>query len=392
MAARSEACTALSTPSAAPVRDRPARAGVGAGIVVGVSGGVDSAVALARLRDEGHRVRAVFMKNWEEDDTGGHCAAAADLDDARRVCERLGVELRTVNLSDEYWEHVFEAFLDEHRRGRTPNPDIACNREVKFRAFLDHARDLGAACIATGHYARIARGPHGRLRLLRAADEGKDQSYFLHRLDQSQLAAARFPLGALTKHEVRRIAREAGLAVHDKKDSTGICFIGEHPFAEFLARWLPHEPGPVESVEGVRLGEHRGLAFYTIGQRRGLGIGGRAGAGEAPWYVAGKDPQRNVLRVAQGRDHPALWSHGLLTEAAHWIAGAPPALPLDCQGRTRHREPLAACRVEPRTGGALAVRFAAARFAVAPGQSVVLYQGEECLGGAVIGRALAGGE
>lgn len=376
---------ASARPSDAPAR-RPCAA---ADVVVGVSGGVDSAVALKRLCAHGVAVRAVFMKNWDEDDAGGHCAAAQDLADARAVCDALGVTLGTVNLSHEYWERVFEVFLAEHRRGRTPNPDVLCNREVKFRAFLDHAHALGARAVATGHYARRARTARG-WRLLRARDEHKDQTYFLHRLDQEQLAAARFPLGDLHKHEVRAEARAAGLAVHAKKDSTGICFIGERRFDAFLARWLPREPGPMVSVDGQALGEHRGLAFYTLGQRQGLGIGGRHDAGGEPWYVAHKDPARNTLVVAQGRDHPALYRTALVTERAHWIGGDAPALPLACEARLRHRQPLTPCRVLARGPcGGLEVRFRDPQWAVTPGQSVVLYAGAECLGGAVIEAACA---
>ncbi len=352
-------------------------------VAVGVSGGVDSAVALLRLRDAGQPVRAVFMKNWDEDDADGICPAARDLADARAVCARLGVPLATVNFSYEYWERVFETYLEEHRRGRTPNPDVLCNQEVKFRAFLEHARDLGAQRLATGHYARVARRG-GRHVLLRARDEDKDQTYFLHGLDQAQLAAAEFPLGELEKSRVRRIAREAGLAVHDKKDSTGICFIGERDHARFLARFLAPSPGPMEDPGGRRVGEHRGLHFYTIGQRQGLGLGGRRGGSGAPWYVSDKDVARNVLRVVQGRDHPRLWSPALVTGAPHWIAGAAPALPLACEARIRHRQAPQRCRVTGRAGGGLEVRFARAQWAVTPGQCLVLYHGEECLGGAVI--------
>jgi tRNA-specific 2-thiouridylase len=299
------------------------------------------------------------------------------------VCAALDVPLSAVNFAYEYWERVFEAFLDEHRRGRTPNPDVTCNQEVKFRAFLDYARDLGAAHIATGHYARVEEHA-GEWRLLRAHDELKDQTYFLHRLDQSQLAAACFPLGELHKARVRQLARDAGLPVHDKPDSTGICFIGERPFSGFLARYLEPSPGPIESVSGERLGEHRGLPFYTIGQRQGLGIGGRAAGNGEPWYVVNKERTRNALVVAQGRTHPALWQRELASERPHWIAGPAPPLPMDCHARVRHRQPLQACHVRARRGGGLRVRFEAPQWALAPGQSMVLYRGVQCLGGAVI--------
>jgi tRNA-specific 2-thiouridylase len=371
-------------PSARHIARPPAHTGT---IVVGVSGGVDSAVALMRLRDQGAAVRAVFMKNWDEDDADGHCPAARDLADARAVCARLDLALSTVNFSHEYWERVFVGFLDEHRRGRTPNPDVTCNQELKFRAFLDYAGDLGATCIATGHYARTVHARDG-WRLLRARDEDKDQSYFLHRLDQSQLARARFPLGDLDKREVRRLAREAGLPVHAKKDSTGICFIGERPFTAFLARYLNADPGVMETPGGVSVGTHRGLAFYTIGQRQGLGIGGRANDSGEPWYVAGKDLARNVLIVVQGRAHPALHARGLRSEPAHWIAGHAPALPLSCHARIRHRQPLQACRVTALAGDALEVRFEQPQWAVTPGQSVVFYDDRICLGGARIDAAM----
>jgi tRNA-specific 2-thiouridylase len=374
-------------PSASHRSSAPRLPRDGEAIVVGVSGGVDSAVALMRLRDAGASVRAVFMKNWDEDDADGHCPAARDLADARAVCAQLDLPLSTVNFSHEYWEQVFQGFLQEHRRGRTPNPDVTCNQELKFRAFLDYAGDLGAACIATGHYAR--RVPDaGGWQLLRARDEDKDQSYFLHRLDQSQLARARFPLGDLDKTEVRRVARDAGLPVHAKKDSTGICFIGERPFAAFLARYLPAEPGAMETPAGTVVGTHQGLAFHTIGQRQGLGIGGRANTSGEPWYVAGKDLARNVLVVVQGRAHPALQARRLRSEPAHWIAGHAPALPLHCHARIRHRQPLQACRVTALADGALQVCFEHPQWAVTPGQSVVFYRDLVCLGGARIDAAV----
>ncbi len=347
-------------------------------VVVGLSGGVDSAVAALLLKAQGHRVTAVFMKNWEEDDGDGHCAAAADLRDAEAVCRRLDIPLRAVNFSAEYWERVFQQFLAEYRAGRTPNPDVACNREIKFRAFLEYALDLGAETIATGHYARLGPGPV--LRTARDAD--KDQTYFLSAVPAPALARTVFPLGGMTKAEVRARARAAGLPVHAKRDSTGICFIGERRFRDFLARYLAPRPGPVVSVEGRPLGRHEGLMYYTIGQRQGLGIGGAGGA----WYVAGKDTAGNTLIVAQGRDHPALWSGGLTASAPHWI-GPPPALPLACTARIRHRQAPAPCRVAARDGG-LEVAFETPQWAVAPGQVVAFYDGERCLGGAVIEAAV----
>ena len=356
-------------------------------IVVGVSGGVDSAVALMRLRDSGVALRAVFMKNWDEDDEEAYCPAAQDLADARAVCERLGVPLLTVNFSYEYWEQVFEQFLAEHRSGRTPNPDVLCNQVLKFDAFLNYARDLGATRIATGHYARLANHD-GRFKLLRARDENKDQTYFLHRLDQQQLQCACFPLGELHKPQVRELARQAQLPIHDKKDSTGLCFIGERPFAEFLARFVDPDPGPIRTPGGEVVGEHRGLAFYTIGQRQGLGIGGRAGGAQSPWYVAGKRLHDNTLVAVQGAEHPALFAQALIAESAHWIAGSPPVLPVRCSARIRHRQALQRCTVSKNEGESLHVRFEQPQRAVAPGQSVVFYRDDECLGGAFIERAV----
>jgi len=356
-------------------------------VIVGLSGGVDSAVAAHLLKQQGFSVEALFMKNWEEDDDAGYCAAAEDLADARAVAERLGIPLHTVNFATEYWDRVFEHFLAEYRALRTPNPDVLCNREVKFRAFLDHALTLGADWISTGHYARVTRdhaGSHLRL----CADAGKDQTYFLHLLDQAQLSRALFPLADLTKSDVRGIARGLGLANAQKKDSTGICFIGERRFGDFLARWLPHDPGPIETPEGQVLGEHRGLPWHTIGQRSGLGIGGIRDAGEAPWFVAAKDAARNALIVVQGADHPLLYADGLRAEQLHWISGAPPGpAPLHCLCRLRHRQPLQACTLVEYDSQSCRVRFAEPQRAITPGQSAVFYLGDECLGGAVIAAA-----
>jgi len=349
-------------------------------IIVGMSGGVDSSVAALLLLEQGHRVTGLFMKNWEEDDDSDYCTAAADLADARNVCERLGIELLTVNFSADYWDRVFENFLAEYRAGRTPNPDILCNREIKFRAFLDHALSLGADAIATGHYART-RMEGDDCWLLRGHDHEKDQSYFLYAVDEAALARSRFPVGELAKSEVRARARAAGLAVHDKKDSTGICFIGERRFSEFLNRWLPASSGEIVDLDGQVLGEHRGLMFHTIGQRHGLGIGG---AGDA-WYVVAKDMGTNRLYVVQGGNHPALFSHSLGAAAPHWI-GSPPQLPLRCQASIRYRGAAAECRVTAEHG-VTQVFFDTPQFAVAPGQSVVFYRDERCLGGAIIERA-----
>lgn len=353
-------------------------------IMIGLSGGVDSSVAAALLQEQGYQVEGLFMKNWEEDDDADYCAAAADLADARAVAERLGIRLHTVNFATEYWDRVFTEFLDEYRAGRTPNPDVLCNKEIKFRAFLDHALDLGADAIATGHYARIVRDAAGcHLRL--AADPDKDQTYFLYLLDQQQLARSVFPLGGITKPEVRALAERRGLATARKKDSTGICFIGERRFRDFLARFLPRDPGPIETPDGRRLGEHQGLAYYTIGQRQGLGIGGVADGREAPWFVAAKDPTRNTLVVVQGGDHPLLFAQGFLGTRLHWIADAPPReSPIRCQVRLRHRQPLQDCVVTVLPDARCLVRFVRPQRAVTPGQAAVLYRDAECLGGAIV--------
>jgi tRNA-specific 2-thiouridylase len=356
--------------------------------MVGLSGGVDSAVAAMLLRNQGYAVRGLFMKNWEEDDRTDYCAAAADLADARAVAERLGIELLSVNFAAEYWDRVFQYFLEEYRAGRTPNPDVLCNREIKFKAFLDYAMEQGAELIATGHYARITHAPDG-LHLRCAADRDKDQTYFLYTLGQRQLARSLFPLEGLTKAEVRRLAREAGLANHAKKDSTGICFIGERRFRDFLQRYLPARPGEIQTPEGAPIGQHQGLMYYTSGQRKGLGIGGRREAAEAPWFVAAKDLERNVLVVAQGHDHPLLYHPGLEATQLHWVAGrAPGEPPLDCRARIRHRQPPQGCRILDLSGDRCRVNFAEPQRAIAPGQSIVFYRGDDCLGGGVIERAL----
>ncbi len=351
-------------------------------IIVGMSGGVDSSVAALLLKEQGHAVSGVFMRNWEEPRTDGPCPAERDARDALAVCERLGIELDAVSFAREYRERVFRYFLEEYARGRTPNPDVLCNKEIKFRAFLDHALAQGAECIATGHYARIVRHD-GRYRLFKGRDPDKDQSYFLHLLDQSQLARCRFPLGELRKAEVRSLARRAGFANHDKKDSTGICFIGERDFKDFLARFLPARPGEIRTPAGEVLGRHDGLMFYTIGQRKGMGIGGRRRDSGAPWYVVDKDLAANVLVVAQGSHHPLLYSTALVTEPVHWIAGRPP-LPARLAAKVRYRQADQPCLVSDMGGGRCRVAFQQPQRAVTPGQSVVFYRGEECLGGGVI--------
>ncbi|GAP66999.1 tRNA-specific 2-thiouridylase MnmA [Mizugakiibacter sediminis] len=351
-------------------------------VVAGISGGVDSAVAALLLQRAGHDVAGMFMQNWEEDGRQGPCRADADRKDAVAVCARLGLPCHMRNFAAEYWDGVFAHFLAEYRAGRTPNPDVLCNREIKFKTFLQHARALGAEKIATGHYARIDRRD-GRWRLLRGADAAKDQSYFLYTLGQAQLGATLFPVGELVKPEVRRLAREAGLPVHAKKDSTGICFIGERDFRSFLAQYLPARPGEIRTPEGERVGEHQGAMYYTLGQRQGLGIGGRRSASAAPWYVVGKDVAANVLYVAQGDGNRWLRSSRLRAGELSWTAGMPPAAELRCTARTRYRQPDQACVVQI-DGDRCEVRFDAPQYAVAPGQSVVFYAGEECLGGGVI--------
>ena len=351
-------------------------------VVVGMSGGVDSAVAALLLKQAGHDVTGLFMKNWEEDDTTGECSAAEDLKTARAVCATLGIPLKTVNFSTEYWDRVFSYFLAEHRAGRTPNPDVLCNKEIKFKAFLDHALGLGADKIATGHYARV-REANGRFELHKAADTNKDQSYFLYLLGQNELAHTLFPLGELAKTEVREIARAAGLANYDRKDSTGICFIGERNFKEFLQRYLPAQPGEIRTLAGAFKGKHDGVMYYTLGQRQGLGIGGE---GEA-WYVVAKDVAGNILYVEQGEHHPALYCDALIAGQLHWIAGQAPILPCALSAKTRYRQPDQDCTLSAHADS-VHVAFAHAQRAVTPGQSVVYYERTHCLGGGVIERAV----
>src|SRR3954470_10775939 len=348
-------------------------------VVVGMSGGVDSSVAALLLKREGYDVIGLFMKNWEDDDSDEYCSTREDLIDAAAAADVIGIELAAVNFAAEYKDRVFAEFLREYAGGRTPNPDVLCNAEIKFRAFLDYAMRLGAAKIATGHYARLDTVDGGH-RLLRGKDAGKDQSYFLHRLTQEQLARVIFPVGELEKAEVRRIALEAGLPNHAKKDSTGICFLGERPFREFLNRYLPKAPGPIVDDQGRTLGEHMGLSFYTIGQRKGIGIGG---AGE-PWYVAGKDLAANKLVIVQGHDHPLLMKRSLAADDTSWIAGSAPGEQSARTAKTRYRQADAPCTLSRVLESEIKVDFALPQWAVTPGQSVVLYDGEACLGGGVI--------
>ncbi len=351
-------------------------------VILGLSGGVDSAVAALLLQEAGARVEALHMTNWEDDD--GYCTAADDLQDARRICEQLDIPLHHANFASQYRERVFDYFLEEYRSGRTPNPDVLCNREIKFGVFRDHARRLGGELLATGHYARTAT-IEGVPALLKGADQGKDQSYFLHAVSAEALAETVFPLGDMQKSDVRRIAKERGLVVHDKKDSTGICFIGERPFREFLSTYLPANPGPIHTANGSEVGVHHGLMYYTLGQREGLGIGGRQDAGEDPWYVVAKDPENYALIVDQG-DSPLRLSEGLIASQPNWIGQAPAGLAegLRCSAKIRYRQDDQRCTVYSVLDDGLFVRFDDPQRAVAPGQFVVFYQGDRCLGGAVI--------
>lgn len=351
-------------------------------IIVGMSGGVDSSVAALLLKQQGYEVHGLFMKNWEEDDTDNYCSATTDLRDAQAVCQKLEIPLHTVNFSSEYWDNVFSLFLQEYQAGRTPNPDILCNREIKFKVFLEHALRLGGCAIATGHYVRLTRQIYHHL--LKAVDSNKDQSYFLYTLTQEQLAKSMFPIGHLPKNTVRSLAEQAQLATHQKKDSTGICFIGERPFKEFLSRFLPAQPGTIETPEGHCLGQHQGVMYYTLGQRQGLGIGGQhVGNGEA-WYVAAKDVAQNRLIVVQGHEHPLLFSRALTAQQVHWIAEPPLTLPYRCTAKVRYRQVDQACTITQLTDTFCQVIFEQPQRAVTPGQSIVFYQQDHCLGGAII--------
>jgi tRNA-specific 2-thiouridylase len=366
-----------------PMPETNLPANSGKRVIVGMSGGVDSSVSALLLKQQGYQVEGLFMKNWDEDDGTEYCTAKADLADAERVCERIGIKLHTANFAAEYWDNVFEHFLEEYKAGRTPNPDILCNREIKFKVFMEYARMLGGELIATGHYVRRA-DIDGRAHLLKGLDPNKDQSYFLHAVGEAEFAKSLFPVGELEKPEVRRIAEEHGLVTHNKKDSTGICFIGERRFKDFLQQYLPAQPGEIRTPDGRVLGEHLGLMYHTIGQRQGLGIGGVKGANEEPWFVAQKDLEHNVLLVVQGTDHPLLYTNHLLAQQAHWINGHPPSSSFRCMAKTRYRQPDQPCLVSVLDDGTLEVRFDDPQRAVTPGQSVVFYQGDICLGGAVI--------
>jgi len=359
-------------------------------VIVGMSGGVDSSVAALLLKQQGYQVQGLFMSNWD-DDEDAYCTTAEDYQVARTAAAQLEIPLHRVSFAAEYRERVFRYFLEEYRAGRTPNPDVLCNREIKFGVFFDYARRLGAERVATGHYARVLLR-HGDCCLAKGCDPAKDQSYFLHAISGQALGRTLFPLGELRKAQVRALAREHGLANFARKDSTGICFIGERHFASFLARYLPAQPGPIQAPDGTQLGVHQGLMYYTLGQRKGLGIGGRQDAGEAPWYVAGKDLSRNVLVVVQGHDHPLLLSDTLLATDPHWIAGIAPDLPARLTAKTRYRQADQACTVSRLGDRGLEVRFDAPQRAVTPGQFVVFYQGVTCLGGARIRQAARAGD
>jgi len=354
-------------------------------VIVGMSGGVDSSVAALLLQEQGYRVEGLFMKNWEEDDGTEYCTAKEDYADAQAVADKLGIKLHGANFAAEYWDHVFEHFLAEYKSGRTPNPDILCNREIKFKAFLDYAMLLEADYIATGHYTRLG-STNGKGTLLKGLDANKDQSYFLHAVGHSELEKTLFPVGEIEKTQVRRLALDHGLATAKKKDSTGICFIGERRFTDFLQQYLPAKPGEILSVDGELLGKHQGLMYHTIGQRQGLGIGGLSQHPDAPWYVVGKDLANNLLLVAQGNDHPALFNSSLFAGHIYWVAGEEPQLPLPCAAKVRYRQADQPCTLSHSGQDGYRVDFQSPQRAITPGQSVVFYQGEQCLGGGVIER------
>ena len=360
-------------------------------VVVGMSGGVDSSVTALLLKQQGYDVIGIFMKNWDDTDENGVCTATEDYKDVAAVADQIGVPYYSVNFEKEYWDRVFEYFLAEYRAGRTPNPDVMCNKEIKFKAFLDYAMTLGADYVATGHYARVARDEDGIVHMLRGVDNGKDQTYFLSQLSQEQLQKTMFPLGHLEKPEVRRLAEEAGLATAKKKDSTGICFIGEKNFKEFLSNYLPAQPGRMMTVDGRDMGEHAGLMYYTIGQRGGLGIGGQQGGDNAPWFVVGKDLSQNILYVGQGFYHEALMSTSLQASQVHFTRDMPEEFTLECTAKFRYRQPDSKVTVYVK-GDKAEVIFAEPQRAITPGQAVVFYDGEECLGGGLIDNAYRDGK
>ena len=357
-------------------------------VICGMSGGVDSSVSAFILQQQGYQVEGLFMKNWEEDDDTDYCTAAADLADAQAVCDKLGIKLHKINFAAEYWDNVFEHFLSEYKAGRTPNPDILCNKEIKFKAFLEYAaEDLGANYIATGHYVR-RRGTDDNAQLLRGLDANKDQSYFLYTLSSKQVGQSLFPVGDIEKPIVRAIAEDLGLITAKKKDSTGICFIGERKFKDFLSRYLPAQPGNIRTVEGDIIGRHDGLMYHTLGQRKGLGIGGVKGASEEAWYVVEKDLVNNELIVAQGHDHSALLSTGLIAQQLHWVDRQPIRESLRCTVKTRYRQTDVPCTIEPIDDESIKVIFDEPQIAVTPGQSAVFYLDEVCLGGGIIEQQL----
>lgn len=359
-------------------------------IVVGLSGGVDSSVTALLLKEQGYQVTGLFMKNWEDDDTDEYCSSKQDLLDAVAVADKIGIDIEAVNFSAEYKNRVFANFLSEYQAGRTPNPDILCNAEIKFRAFLDHAMAMGADLIATGHYAQVRENPHksGLFQLMKADDGSKDQSYFLYRLNQEQLSKTLFPLGKYLKREVREIARQAGLINAEKKDSTGICFIGERPFQEFLQRYLPRQPGEIKTPEGKVVGHHDGLMYYTLGQRQGLKIGGSKESNGEPWFVAGKNMQDNTLIVVQGHEHPLLLNDGLIASQLTWIDLEQPKTNWVYAAKTRYRQPDAPCEIDSISSGEVTIRFGQKQWAITPGQSAVVYESNVCLGGGIITGSL----
>jgi len=352
-------------------------------IIVGMSGGVDSSVTALKLVEEGHQVTGLFMKNWEEDDGTDECTALADIKDAQQVCDTLNIPLKTVNFASEYWDQVFEIFLEEYKSGRTPNPDILCNKHIKFKAFLDYAFDLGADYIATGHYARVSE-EDGHYLLRKGLDPNKEQSYFLYTLKQPQLAKILFPIGDIHKPELRDLASRSGFDNHQKKDSTGICFIGERKFTQFLKRYLPTQPGEMRTPEGQLVSAHQGLMYYTIGQRQGLGIGGVKGASEEPWYVLNKNLSNNTLIVGQGHSHPLLFHNSLTASQFDWVSENPPTSIQSCTAKIRYRQADQACQIEPLSTDRYRVTFEEPQRAITPGQSVVFYDQDICLGGGII--------